>query len=149
MKVILQADVKKLGLKGDVVMVADGYARNFLFPQGLAVEASSGRLKELEQQSIRSEIKKEKEHDRAKNVREKLNGQSVLLQAKCGEGGKLFGAVTNREIADAIKAQYKVEVDKKRIEIKEPIKHLGEYPMKIKLNPQLQADITVIVEAAQ
>lgn len=146
MKVILLEDVRKLGTKGQVIEVSDGYARNYLFPKGLAVEASDGRLKELQNKTLQAEKKKEKEDEKAVKLKEKIDKQTVTVKAKCGEGGKLFGAVTSKEIADALKTAFKVDLDKKKIEIKEPIRHLGEYEVKIKIHPSVQADIVVIVE---
>ncbi len=148
MKVILLEDVRKLGNKGQVIEVSDGYARNYLFPKGLAVEASDGRLKELQNKALQAEKKKEKEDEKAVKLKEKIDKQTVSVKAKCGEGGKLFGAVTSKEIADALKAGFKVDIDKKKIEIKEPIRHLGEYEVKIKIHPSVQADITIVVEEA-
>lgn len=148
MKVILLTDVPKLGKQGDVVQVSDGYARNFLLPKNLAIEASEARLRELKQKNEQLEKRKEKEEQKALWIKEKIEGQTVVVQAKCGEGGKLFGAVTSKEIADALKAQYKVDIDKKRVEIKEPIRHLGEYPVRIRLHTKALAEVTVRVEEA-
>lgn len=146
MKVILTADVKKLGAKGDVKEVADGYARNFLFPKGLAQEATEARINEVKDQSKREKEKKEKEEDKAKKTGEKLKDKKITVKAKTGEGGKLFGAVTSKEIAEAITKQHKIEVDKKKIEIKEPIRHTGEYTVHIKLHPAVHFEMTVLVE---
>lgn len=146
MKVILLTDVPKLGKQGEVVQVSDGYARNFLLPKSLAVEASEARLRELKQKNEQIEKRKEKEEQKAIWIKEKIEGQTVVVQAKCGEGGKLFGAVTSKEITDALKAQYKVDIDKKRVEIKEPIRHLGEYPVRIRLHSKAMAEVTVRVE---
>ncbi len=148
MKVILLTDVPKLGKQGDVVQVSDGYARNFLLPKNLVAEASEARLRELQQKNEREEKRKEKEEEKAKWIKGKIEGQTVVVHAKCGEGGKLFGAVTSKEITDALKAQYKVEVDKKRVEIKEPIRHLGEYPVRIRLHQKAVAEVNVQVKEA-
>jgi len=148
MKVILLHDVPKLGKKGDVVQVSDGYARNFLLPRNLAAEASEARLRDLEQKNELARKRQEKEEEKAVRIREKIHGQTVVVQAKCGEGGKLFGAVTSKEIADAVNDRFKVDIDKKRVEIKEPIRHLGDYPVRIKIHQKAQADITVRVEEA-
>jgi large subunit ribosomal protein L9 len=148
MKVILLTDVPKLGKQGDVVQVSDGYARNFLLPKNLVAEASEARLRDLKQKNQQEEKKKEKEEERAKRIKEKIDGQMVVVQAKCGEGGKLFGAVTSKEITDALNKRFKVDVDKKRVEIKEPIRHLGEYPVRVKIHQKAQAEITVRVEEA-
>ncbi|NLV15671.1 MAG: 50S ribosomal protein L9 [Syntrophomonadaceae bacterium] len=146
MKIILMTDVPKLGKQGTVVQVPDGYARNYIIPKGLGIEASAGRLKELEQQHQLDEKRKEQNEEKAVKIKEKIDGKMVVIQAKCGEGGKLFGAVTSKEIADGLKKGFKVDVDKKRIEISEPIRHLGEYSVKIKIHQKAHAEITVKVE---
>ncbi|MGE5415406.1 MAG: 50S ribosomal protein L9 [Acidobacteriota bacterium] len=146
MKVILLADVKGLGPKGKVVEVADGYARNFLLPKNLAAEATEGRIKEQQAQDKRSEQKREKEEDKALKLKNVVDNKTVTINSKCGDGGKLFGAITSKEIADALKSQLKVDIDKKKIEIKEAMKHLGEYPVKIKIHHSIVADIKVLVE---
>ena len=148
MKVILLTDVPKLGKQGDVVQVSDGYARNFLLPKNLVAEASEARLRELKQKNDQADRKKEKEEEKAQWIKAKIEGQTVVVKAKCGEGGKLFGAVTSKEITDALKSQYKVDVDKKRVEIKEPIRHLGEYPVRIRLHQKALAEVNVKVEEA-
>jgi len=146
MKIILLQDVRKLGNKGDVLEVSDGYARNFLLPRGLAVEASEGRLKELSAHNQQMAQKIEKEKEKAHRIGEKIGGKTVVVKAKCGEGGKLFGTVTSKEVADALKEQYKVDVDKKKIEIKEPMKHIGEYTVKVKLHSTVTVELKVLVE---
>ncbi|MGE5372970.1 MAG: 50S ribosomal protein L9 [Solirubrobacterales bacterium] len=146
MKVILLIDVKKLGDKGEVKEVSDGYARNFLLPKGLAAEATEGRIHEMQESNKRVQDKKDKEEDKARRIGQKLGAQAVLVKAKTGEGGKLFGAVTAKEIADAIKAQHKIEIDKKKIEMKDPIRHLGEFTIKVRLHPAVHFDMLVRVE---
>jgi len=148
MKVILTQDVKNLGKEGDVKDVSDGYARNYLIPKGLVVEATKANLKEKEDQASRLQKQKDREKNEAEALHERLNGKSITLTARCGGGDKLFGAVTSKEIADTLNKQFKVKLDKKKVDLGEPIKHLGEYPVKIKIYPQIQAEITVRVEAA-
>jgi len=148
MKVILTQDVKNLGKEGDVKDVSDGYARNYLIPKGLVVEATKANLKEKEDQASRLQKQKDREKTEAEALHERLNGKSITLTARCGGGDKLFGAVTSKEIADTLNKQFKVKLDKKKVDLGEPIKHLGEYPVKIKIYPQIQAEITVRVEAA-
>ncbi len=143
MKVILLEDVKKLGKKGDLVNVADGYARNYLFPRNLAEEATSGSIKQLKQEKTALERKKQKEIETAKQIAEKLSQTSVTLKVKAGDKGKLFGSVTTKDISDALKKQHKVEIDKRKIEISEPIKSLGSYVVDIKLAPEVQTQVTV------
>jgi large subunit ribosomal protein L9 len=148
MKVILTQDVKNLGKEGDVKDVSDGYARNYLIPRGLVVEATKANLKEKEDQASRLQKQKDREKTEAEALHERLNGKSITLTARCGGGDKLFGAVTSKEIADTLNKQFKVKLDKKKVDLGEPIKHLGEYPVKIKIYPLIQAEITVRVEAA-
>ncbi len=146
MKVILLSEVKNLGKAGEVKEVSDGYARNFLLPRGLAVEATPMKLKELKEKSERKERKLEREEERARALKERIDGRELALKVKAGEGGRLFGTVTAKDISDNLQQQYGVSVDKKKIEIPEPIKHLGEYRVKIKLFPSVSADVKVIVQ---
>ncbi|HHV15397.1 MAG TPA: 50S ribosomal protein L9 [Gelria sp.] len=148
MKVILTQDVKNLGNEGDIVDVSDGYARNYLIPRGLVVEATEGNLKKREAQASRQQRRKDREQTKAQALHDRINGKSITITARAGEGDKLFGAVTGKEIADTLNKQFKVKVDKKKVDLGEPIKHLGKHPVKIKIYPQIQAEITVQVEAA-
>lgn len=148
MKVILTQDVKNLGNEGDIVDVSDGYARNYLIPRGLVVEATEGNLKKREAQASRQQRRKDREQTKAQALYDRINGKSITITARAGEGDKLFGAVTGKEIADTLNKQFKVKVDKKKVDLGEPIKHLGKHPVKIKIYPQIQAEITVQVEAA-
>lgn len=147
MKVIFLQDVKGQGKKGEIKEVSDGYARNFLIPKGLAVEATKTRMKEIQEQQEKQRKTQEKEKAEAVKIQQKLNGQSVTIKARTGGGDKLFGAVTAKEIAEAIEKQFKVNIDRKKIELTEPIKHLGEYSIKIKIYPSVQAEMQVIVTA--
>ncbi|MDD2585080.1 MAG: 50S ribosomal protein L9 [Syntrophomonadaceae bacterium] len=147
MKVILQQDVKKLGKEGEVKEVQEGYARNFLLPKGLAIQANQANLKENQERTTKAEKKKEKQKKSAETLKGKVDGKTVTIKAKTGGGDKLFGAVTAKEIAEVLKKQLGVDVDKKKIEIGEPIKHLGKYPVKLKIYPSVQAEVTVIVAA--
>jgi large subunit ribosomal protein L9 len=148
MKVILAQDVKNLGKAGEVKEVSDGYARNYLIPRGLATEATKTNLKEIEEKAIRLQKQKEREKVEAQALVERLDGKSIRIPARVGGGDKLFGAVTAREISEAISKEFKVKLDKKKVDLGEPIKHLGEYPVKLKIYPSLQAQIIVRVEAA-
>jgi len=143
MKVILASDVKKLGKKGDLVNVADGYARNFLFPQKLAVEASAGNLSTLRTVKAAEEDKVDREYQTALRLKEKLTGMKITIQAKSGDGGKLFGSVTSADIAAALKKQAKMEIDKRKIDIKEPLKRIAVYHVSVKLHPKVQADLSI------
>jgi large subunit ribosomal protein L9 len=147
LKVILLEDVKKLGKKGDLVNVADGYARNYLFPRNLAQEATAGGIKQLKQEKAALENKKRKEIEQAKELAAKLSETIVTLKVKSGEQGKLFGSVTSKDISVALKEQQNIEVDRRKIELLEPIKSLGSYEIDIKLAPEVDAKLSVkIVE---
>ena len=145
MQIILQEDVEKLGSRGEVVSVADGYARNFLLPRKLALEASAGNVKRLEK--IRTVLAKRTatERDQAQKQAELLNAVNVTTKRKAGENGQLFGSVTTADLADALAAQG-FELDRRRIELSEPIKNLGEYTVSVKLVHGVSAAFKVIVE---
>jgi large subunit ribosomal protein L9 len=145
MKVILLEDVKNLGKKGDIVNVAEGYARNFLFPKKLAEQATQGGIKQVEQQKKAVEKKKAKERKIALNLAEKLSSAQVVLSVRAGEQGKLFGSITPKDISEALKNQCKMNVDKRKIEIVEPIKSLGDYNVTIKLAPEVEANLRLKV----
>lgn len=147
MKVILIQDVKKLGKTGEIKEVSDGYARNYLIPQGFAQEATTTRLKETEDQKLRKERQKTKEENLAKAVRDKINGQTLHVKMKTAAGDKLFGAVTARELSELLQKELGVTIDKKKIEISEPIKHLGQFPVQVKIYPGVQAELLVSVES--
>jgi len=147
MKVILKADVKNLGKKGQVCEVSDGYARNFLFPRGLAVEATAGNLNDLASKKALEEKKKEKEKQEAQALGAKLSSVTVEIITKCGEGGKLFGSVTNKEIAEALKTKYGIDIDRRKLELKEPIKALGTFNVQAKLHPEVAVQFQVQVKA--
>ena len=145
MKVVLLQDVKDLGKKEQLVNVSDGYARNYLFPKKLAVEATSGKLKELEQKKNSEMKKKDKEKQAARELADKLNKSEISFKVKAGENGKLFGSITSKDVADAVKAQLKIEIDKKKIVLHDAIKSLGTYPVEIKVYPEISAEINVKV----
>ena len=148
MKLILQQDVKKLGKKGDIVDVSEGYARNFLLPQKLALPASNTNLNVANQQKASEERKKERMLDEARVLAAQLAKVGVTISVKQGEGGKLFGSVTAKDIAEAMQAQYDIEMDKRKIELKDAIKTPGEFPVTIKLHPEVSAQIQVTVKPA-
>lgn len=147
MKVILAADVEKLGHKGDVVTVADGYARNYLVPKGLALTASKGALKQAEQmrRAREEETKKAKEAAAAKVAT--LGASPVYISARAGEEGKLFGSVTNSDVARAIVEQLGEEVDRRQIRLEDPIRTLGSHQVEIHLHEEVNALVTVEVIA--
>ena len=145
MKVILQQDVKNIGKKGEIVEVAEGYGRNFLLPRGLAVEASAGNVRKVEHQKQTESNKAARELKEAQKIGAKLKDQDVQVSARVGEGGKLFGSVTTQEIADQIRRQFSVEIDKRKIDLKEPIKSLGTHPVTVKVHPQVHVPVKVKV----
>ncbi|WP_418792612.1 50S ribosomal protein L9 [Phosphitispora sp. TUW77] len=145
MKVILLQDVKKMGLKGDVVEVAEGYARNYLMPRKLAVEATQGHMNDLQQKKASEVRKNEKKLEYAEKLAESLGELIVKISAKVGEGGRLFGSITSKDICDALKAQHKIDIDKKKMDLDSPIKSLGVFPVTAKLHPRVQAKINVHV----
>lgn len=144
MKVVLLADVKGKGKKGDLCQVSDGYARNFLFPKKLAVEADAAAMSELKSREESREHHKAEEIAAAKQLSEKLNGKTVVIRAKAGSAGKLFGSVTSKEIAAEIKKAFDVEIDRKKMQVAD-IKNFGDYTAEIKLYAGISASITVKV----
>lgn len=147
MKVILLQDVKNIGKKGDVINVAEGYGRNYLFPRKLAIEATESNIKQLEEEKKAHERKKMKEKQQALEQARILAKSPVVLKVKAGEQGKLFGSITSKDISDAIKHQMGLDVDKRKIEISSPIKSLGDYEVIIKLAPEVETKLSVkIVE---
>lgn len=145
MKVILLVDVKTLGKKGEVVDVSDGYARNFILPKKLGVEASSQNMNDLKLQKA-NEVKVAKEQlAAAQAFAKELETKEVVVTMKGGEGGKVFGSVSTKEIAQAAKEQCSMEIDKKKIQLAEPIKSFGVYEVKVKLHPQVVGTLKVKV----
>lgn len=145
MKVILLEDVKGLGKKGDVAQVALGYARNYLFPRGLASEATEGKMKQLAEQQAGASRKKQIEEEKAKKLASLLDGRIVKVYGKAGENGKLFGSINNKDIAEALLKEHMIDVDKRKIVLKEPIKQLGAYFLPVRLYPLIEARIQVNV----
>lgn len=145
MKIILQQDVKALGKKGDLVEVSDGYARNFILPKKLGVEANNANLNDLKLKKANEEKVAAENLAKAQELKKELEGKVINVAIKSGEGGKTFGAVTGKEIAQAAKEQYGFEVDKKKIVLKESIKNLGTYEVPLKLHPKVTATLRVQV----
>lgn len=145
MKVILQSDVKTLGKKGQIIDVAEGYGRNYLLPRGLALEASAGNMKILEQKKAADDRKKAEDLASAKEVAKKLAQIEVIIKNKVGEGGRLFGSVTSKEIAEVLQKQYGITLDKRKIELKESVKSLGTYNVSVKVHPEVQTTLKVSV----
>lgn len=148
MKIILKEDVKKLGKKGETIEVSDGYARNYILPQKLGVEANSKNLNDLKLQKQNEEKLAKQRLDEAKALAEKIGEQAVVVRMKAGEGGKVFGSVSSKEIAAALKEQNQLEIDKKKIQLQEAIKSFGTHEVGIKLHPQVTATLRVKVEEA-
>ena len=133
MKVILLENIKGVGKKDEIINASDGYARNFLLPKKLAVEANPENMSKLKAKEDSNQYKKSVEKEEAQKIAERLKGILLKIAVKAGENGKIFGSITSKEIADNLKEQYKIEVDKKKIELKEPIKTLGSFTVNIKL----------------
>ena len=148
MKVILQQDVKGQGKKGQTVEVSDGYARNFLFPKKLAVPATTDNMNAMRIKENARLAQIEREKEAAKETAKKLEGIKVTIKAKSGNGGKLFGAVTSKEIADALSAQFGITVEKNKIVQSDPIKNYGTYEVKCKLGHEISGKFTVYVTEA-
>ena len=145
MKVILQKDVKNVGRKGDIVEVAEGYGRNFLLPRGLAVEASSGNVRHVKELKQVEAAKNARELQQAQALGAKLDGKVVKIAAKVGGAGKLFGSITSQELADQVKRQLAVDIDRRKIDLKEPIKSLGSYSVTARIHPEVHVSFKVEV----
>lgn len=145
MKVILLQDVKGQGKKGDVVKVSAGYARNYLFKNNLAKEATKGNLRALEAQKRREAEKAEAEKQEAVQLKETLSELTVELKAKAGDGGRLFGSITNKQIADELKKKHNHKIDRRKIELGEPIRSLGHHKVPVKLHQDVTGTINVHV----
>ena len=133
MKVILTENVKGVGKKDEIINANDGYARNFLFPKKLAVEANSKNMSLLQGRKDSANFKKEKEMEYANSLKEKLSKIMLTVKVKAGENGKIFGSITSKEICVELKKQKNIEIDKKKVNLKEPIKELGTFTIDIKL----------------
>ncbi len=147
MKVILKQDVKSLGKKDEMVEVNDGYARNFLIPRGVAVEASTANVNQMRDKQKAAANKQQREMDAANAFKAKIDGKKVIVKAKAGENGKLFGAIATKDISEAVKEQFGLDIDKKKIVLDEPIKVTGVKEVSIKLYQGISAKINVSVEA--
>ncbi len=148
MKLILLEDVKSVGKKGELINASEGYARNFLLPKKLAVEATKSNLNDYELKQKSEAKRKQEELEHAQEVAKVLNDKVVTIKVKTGENGKLFGSVTNKEVAEEIIKQTGMDLDKKKVSIGDPIKMLGERTAVIKLHPKVTAEVAIkIVEA--
>ena len=146
MKVILLEDVKSLGKRGEIVNVSDGYARNMLLPKKLGVEATQKNLNELKNQQKRDSIVAQQQLDEAKAFGEKISKETVQLTMKAGEGGRVFGSISSKEIVTAAKQQFGFDIDKKKLQMPEPIKAFGTYEIPVKLHPQVTSTLKVSVK---
>ena len=145
MKVILKADIKGVGKKDQVINASDGYARNFLFPKNLAVEANNENMSKLKAKQDSKAFRKSQEKEEAKKIAEKLSKIQLKIPVKAGENGKIFGGVSAKEIAELLKENYKIEIDKKKIELKETIKTLGAKTIQIKLYEGITGNLKIDV----
>ena len=146
MKVILLENVKALGKKGEIVNVNDGYARNFILPKKLGVEATGKNLNDLKLQKNNEKKVAQENLDAAKELAAELSAGKVELAIKVGEGGRTFGSVSSKEIAAAVKDQMKLDIDKKKIQLKEAIKSLGTHIVTVKLHAEVSAELKVVVK---
>ncbi len=145
MKVILLQDVKGVGKKDQIVNASEGYAKNFLFPKNLAMEANAGNMKQLDNKKKAEAAKAQEELEKAQKLAEEIEKMDVKVEVKIGENGKLFGAVTNKEISAAVKDQYNMDIDKKKIVLNDAIKTTGEKEAVVKLHPKVSAKLKVTV----
>ncbi len=148
MKVILNADVKGQGKKGQIVNVSDGYARNFLFPKNLAKEATADNLNVAKQKEASEKARIARERAAAEELAERLKTIKAEVSAKAGSGGRLFGSVTTADISEALKKQHKIEIDKHKIVLEENIKQFGTYEVKVKLYNEVSGKLSVTVKEA-
>ena len=143
MKVILKENVDKIGYVGDVVEVNRGYARNYLFPMGLAIQYNSGNLKSIEHLKQKEWEKRNREVKESRQLAEKINDITLVFQAKTGKDGKLFGSVTHKDIAESLTENYQIEIDRKKIEHTEPLKKTGDYQVGIHLHKEVDANLKI------
>jgi large subunit ribosomal protein L9 len=148
MQVILKQDVKDLGAAGALVNVADGYARNYLFPRGLAMPATEGNLKQRQQKISVQRTKTERLLDTAQGLAKRLDGLSITVRARAGEGGRLFGSVTAQDIVEGIKAVAGVDVDRRKVDLGDAIKAVGSYHIRLRLHPKVKTLVELRVESA-
>lgn len=148
MKIILLQDEKKLGKKGDIIEASEGYARNYILPKKIGVEATAKNMNDLKLQKANEERKAQQLLDDAKQMAELLSTKQVVVKMKAGEGGRAFGSVSSKEIVSAFKEQHNIELDKKKIVLADSLKNFGNYEVSIKLHPQVTGKFTVKVTEA-
>ena len=146
MKVILKEDVKSLGKKGEIVNVSDGYARNFILKTGKGIEANTKNLNDLKLKKANDDKVAQEHYEAAVELGKKIEAGKIEVSIKTGEGGKAFGSVSSKEIATEVKAQMELEVDRKKVQLKDAIKALGTYEVPIKLHPKVTAKLKVVVK---
>ncbi|MGM0607081.1 MAG: 50S ribosomal protein L9 [Candidatus Muiribacteriota bacterium] len=149
MKIILIKDHSKIGKTGDIKNVASGYASNFLIPNKIAIPATKSNLKQLDNIKKINQSKDEKEKQKALKTKEELEETTLEIKTKTGEKGKLYGAITNKNISDELKKQKKIKMDKKKIIVKEPIKKVGNYTVELKLYPKINANLSVEIVSGE
>ncbi|MFA5478670.1 MAG: 50S ribosomal protein L9 [Candidatus Muiribacteriota bacterium] len=149
MKVILLTDYKGLGKKGDIKNVSDGYASNFLFPRQIAKAATESNLKQLDHTKNIEQDKERKEKEAAQEIKQKLEKLKISILTKTGENGKLYGAITNKNISDELKKQFNINIDKKKIIINEPVKHTGKHQATVKLYEKISAKLTFEISGTE
>lgn len=147
MKIILKQDVKGTGKKEQMVEVSDGYARNFLFPKGLAVEASAANVNVMKTKKEAEANKKDREIAQAKELAQKIKDITLIIKVKAGENGKLFGSITSKDVAEAMKTQQKLEIDKKKLVMPDALKLVGTFEVEVKLYPEISSKFTVKIES--
>ena len=145
MKVILTEDVKSLGKKGDIVNVNDGYARNFILKTNKGIEANAKNLNDLKLKKANDDKIAQEHYEAAVELAKKIEAGKIEVSIKTGEGGKAFGSVSSKEIAQEVKAQMNLEIDKKKVQLKDAIKALGTYEVPVKLHPKVTAKLKVVV----
>ncbi len=149
MKVILLDNIKGVGKKDEIINASDGYARNFLFPKKLAVEANAENMSKLKAKQDSNQYKKNVEKEEAMKIAEKFKGILLKIPVKTGENGKIFGSITSKEIADNLREQYKMEIDKKKIDLKEPIKMTGSFTVSVRLYEGVIGNLKVQIVTAE
>ena len=148
MKIIVLQDEKKLGKKGDIIEASEGYARNYILPKKIGVEATPKNMNDLKLQKANSEKIAQEQLDAAKALATELESKVVVVKIKAGEGGKAFGSVSSKEVVVALKEQHNIEIDKKKLQLPESLKNFGSYELSVKLHPQVTGKLTVKVTEA-
>ncbi len=148
MKVVLRSDVDNLGKKGDLVDVADGYARNYLVPRGLALKATAGVQKQADAMRRNRDAHDRREREAAQALAAQFEGRTISIKARAGGEGRLFGSITSVDVADAVLQQTGAEIDRRKIDLAEPLKELGPADLTVRLHPDVSATVHVVVEAS-